>query len=304
MGKIIISIVLFTVAVLADENLFEALPENVQVDSEKAALGRSLFHDPLLSRDKSISCATCHPLVNYGVDNLQKSFGVDGAMGKRNTPTVWNAVYNFSQFWDGRAKDLKEQALEPIVNPIEMNESMERVIEKLGKEKKYTRYFGRLYDDGITAANIADALAEFGKSLVTPNSRFDRYLEGDEKALNSEEKEGLRLFKTKGCVACHNGINIGGTLYQKIGVFGNLPSNSEDLGRYNVTKKEFDKYYFKVPSLRNVEKTAPYFHDGSAATLKEAVEIMVDVQLGRMLEEDEIEKILLFLKTLTGEIHE
>ncbi len=290
--------------VLAEENLFEPLPTIIKSDTEKVALGRLLFHDPILSKDSSISCATCHPLINYGVDGLEKSFGVNGAIGKRNTPTVWNARYNFSQFWDGRAKDLKEQALVPITTSFEMNETLDGVVKKLSNDKNYTKYFQRVYDDGVTAANIADAIAAFEMTLVTPDSKFDLFLKGDKSALTPQEQEGLSLFKSKGCVACHNGINIGGTLYQKIGVFGDIPSGSDDLGRYHITKKAFDKQYFKVPSLRNVEKTAPYFHDGSAATLREAVETMVDVQLGRMLEEKEIEKIVLFLKTLTGKVHE
>ncbi len=288
----------------AEENLFKPLPLTVKSDPQKAQLGRLLYHDPILSKDKSVSCATCHPLLNYGVDGLSKSFGVDGSLGKRNAPTVWNAVYNFSQAWDGAVKDLKEQALEPLLNPLEMNETLERVVEKLTQDKNYKKHFEDLYDDGVTISNVADAIAQFTKTLITPDSRFDQYLRGDDSALTSQEKEGLRLFKSKGCVACHNGINIGGTLYQKIGIFGDIPSGSKDLGRYNVTKKEFDKYYFKVPSLRNIEKTAPYFHDGSVATLKEAVEVMVDVQLGRELEEQEVEKIVLFLKTLTGKVHE
>lgn len=290
--------------VLAEENLFKPLPTIIKSDTEKVALGRLLFHDPILSKDSSISCATCHPLINYGVDGLEKSFGVNGAIGKRNTPTVWNARYNFSQFWDGRAKDLKEQALVPITTSFEMNETLDGVVKKLSNDKNYTKYFQRVYDDGVTAANIADAIAAFEMTLVTPDSKFDLFLKGDKSALTPQEQEGLSLFKSKGCVACHNGINIGGTLYQKIGVFGDIPSGSDDLGRYHITKKAFDKQYFKVPSLRNVEKTAPYFHDGSAATLREAVETMVDVQLGRMLEEKEIEKIVLFLKTLTGKVHE
>ncbi len=301
MITLLIASVMITVA---EENLFKPLPKRVQVEPKKAELGRLLFHDPILSKDKSVSCATCHPLINYGMDGLQKSFGVNGSIGKRNAPTVWNALYNFSQFWDGRAKDLKAQALEPITNPFEMNESLEGVVEKLTKDQNYKRHFERIYDDGVSAANIADAIAAFGKTLITPDSKFDLYLQGDEAALTSQEKEGLRLFKSKGCVACHNGINIGGTLYQKIGVFGDIPSGSDDMGRYNITKKDFDKQYFKVPSLRNIEKTAPYFHDGSVATLKEAVETMADLQLGREIEEEEIEKILLFLKTLTGQVHE
>lgn len=289
----------------AKENLFTALPIAAEGNAKKVELGRLLFHDPILSKDNTVSCASCHPLINYGVDNLPKSFGVNNAVGKRNTPTVWNAVYNFSQFWDGRAKDLEEQALEPIINPFEMNETLESVITKLKKNQVYTEAFEAIYADGITQKNLANAIAEFEKTLTTPDSKFDRYLRGDETAMNAQEKEGLRLFKSKGCIACHNGMNVGGTLYQKIGIFGSFPGKgSEDLGRYNVTKKPFDKYYFKVPSLRNVEKTGPYFHDGSMATLKGAVMVMVNLQLGHELRDDEIEDILSFLKTLTGKVHE
>lgn len=289
----------------AKENLFKALPKTETGADKKAELGRMLFHDPILSKDGTVSCSSCHPLINYGVDNLPRSFGVNNAVGERNTPTVWNAVYNFSQFWDGRSKDLEEQALEPIINPLEMNETLANVIDKLSSSKTYKQRFEEIYPDGITQKNLANAIAEFEKTLTTPDSKFDRYLRGDETALDSREKEGLRLFKSKGCIACHNGMNIGGTLYQKIGIFETFSgTGSEDLGRYNVTKKPFDKYYFKVPSLRNVEKTAPYFHDGSVATLKDAVTIMVSMQLGYELRDDEIEDILSFLRALTGKVHE
>jgi len=289
----------------AKENLFEALPHANGALSGKASLGKLLFHDPILSKDQSVSCATCHSLLKYGVDNRPKSIGIDNAIGKRNTPTVWNARYNFVQFWDGRAKSLKDQVLFPITNRDEMNETLESVVLKLKQKKSYNDQFNALYDDGVTADNLADVIAEFEKTLITPDSKFDLYLRGDENALNAQEKEGLNLFKTKGCIACHNGINIGGTLFQKLGMFEKFESKGEvDLGRYEITKKVFDKYTFKVPSLRNVNKTAPYFHDGSVSTLKEAVEIMVNLQLGRKLDEGDINKIVLFLKTLTGKVHE
>ena len=303
--KIVLLFLLSFCSLAAEERLFNALPLTNPVDLQKAELGRSLFHDPILSKDGSISCSTCHPLLNYGADGLQKSFGINGKRGERNTPTVWNALYNSSQFWDGRAKTLEEQALGPIINPIEMGETLSSVIEKLKKNKKYFQRFNALYSDGITVKNLANVIAEFERTLITPHSKFDNYLNGNYEALNDQEKEGLKLFKSKGCVACHNGMNIGGTLFQKIGIFGSLQTEgTPDLGRYGVTKSVLDKYYFKVPSLRNVEKTAPYFHDGSVATLKEAVEVMVKLQLGRELQEDEIESIVSFLKTLTGKVHE
>ena len=288
----------------AKENLFEALPLTVGKLSEKARLGKLLFHDPVLSKDNSISCANCHPLLNYGVDNLSKSIGINKAKGKRNAPTVWNSRYNFVQFWDGRARTLKEQAVFSITNELEMNETLESVVLKLRQNKSYNSQFNALYDDGVTADNLADAIATFVKTLITPGSKFDQYLRGDEKILSVEEKEGLVLFKEKGCIACHNGINVGGTLYQRIGMFKKFDSKEEDLGRYELTKKLFDKYTFKVPGLRNVNMTAPYFHDGSVATLKEAVEMMVELQLGRELDEKDINKIVMFLKTLTGKVHD
>ncbi len=298
-------VLLFISSLYAGEKLFTPLPLSTQVNSQKAALGRLLFHDPLLSKDNTVSCSSCHPLLNYGMDGQEKSFGVNGSLGERNSPTVWNAVYNFSQFWDGRAEDLEEQALMPIINPLEMNTTLKSVLSKLQNSQDYVDRFEMIYEDGVTAANLANAISEFEKTLTTPDSKFDRYLRGDENALNTKEKEGLRLFKSKGCIACHNGMNVGGTLYQKIGIFENfMGEEATDLGRYDVTKKLFDKGYFKVPSLRNVEKTAPYFHDGSVETLYEAVRIMARLQLGRELEEEDIEKIISFLKTLTGKVHE
>jgi len=303
--KLFLFLSLFIYCLYASENLFEPLPIEKVTLSPKAKLGKALFHDTILSQDNTVSCASCHPLVNYGVDNLPKSFGVNNTLGKRNTPSVWNARYNLAQFWDGRAKDLKEQALIPIITPCEMNETIESVLIKLKNNPTYNQNFQHLYDDGVSADNLADAISRFEETLISSDSKFDRFLRGDNNALNSQEKEGLHLFKSKGCVACHNGINIGGTLYQKIGMFEKFNSmDKDDLGRYNITKKPFDKYAFKVPSLRNVEKTAPYFHDGSVESLKGAVELMVELQLGRELDQDEIDKIVLFLKTLTGKVHE
>ena len=303
--KIIFFLFYLTFTIYANEPLFKELPLSEPVDAQKSKLGQKLFHDTLLSKDNTISCATCHPILNYGVDNLSKSRGINGQEGDRNSPTVWNAVYNFSQFWDGRAKDLKEQALVPITNPKEMGETLESVIKKLKKDTYYSQEFEEIYDDGVSASNLADAIAEYEKTLTTPNSKFDAYLRGDENALNAQEKEGLKLFKDKGCVACHNGRNIGGNLYLKSGIYEGIQRERKpDLGRYNITKKVFDKYYFKVPSLRNIEMTAPYFHDGGVADLKDAVKLIVKAQLGRELKDDEIDSIVLFLKTLTGKVHE
>lgn len=276
------------------------IPDNVNFDIKKAALGKKLFFDPLLSKDGSISCATCHDLQNGGDDGLKFSFGIKGQQGNINAPTVYNAVFNFRQFWDGRAKDLKEQAKGPIENPVEMGHSFTVLVAELKRKKVYTNAFDALYPDGITEGNIADAIAEFETALITPNAPFDRYLKGEKDAITPQEKRGYRLFESKGCILCHNGINVGGNFYNKFGIFKD--ANSTQFGRYNVTKREEDKYVFKVPSLRNVALTAPYMHDARAETLKDAVDIMTEHQLGRYMSEEETEDIVAFLKSLTGEI--
>jgi cytochrome c peroxidase len=208
-------------------------------------------------------------------------------------------VFNFRQFWDGRAKDLQDQAAGPIENPIEMGNTFNELIPKLN-HTEYKKQFAAIYKDGITKNNITDAIAEYEKELITPNAAFDRYLKGDETALTPQQKEGYQLFKSKGCISCHHGVNIGGNLYNKFGVFQEI--NSSNLGRYNVTHKERDKYYFKVPSLRNVARTAPYFHDGRTYSLHAAVALMAEVQLGRKITKEEVDSIVAFLKSLNGEI--
>ncbi|WP_434657606.1 cytochrome-c peroxidase [Sulfurimonas sp. NW9] len=299
MYKIIILIFSFYVTLLTANEPITPLPQSVQVNQAKAKLGQALFFDPILSHDNTISCASCHDLHNGGDDGLKFSFGIQGQEGSVNAPTVYNAVFNFRQFWDGRAKNLQEQAIGPIENPVEMGSSFEEIIPKL-KKSKYKKLFDAIYNDGITKNNITDAIAEYEKTLITPNSRFDRYLRGDKSALTQKEKEGYELFKSKGCVSCHHGENIGGNLYNKFGIFNE--SNSEWLGRYNITHKERDKYFFKVPSLRNIARTAPYFHDGRTYDLKKAVEIMSQYQLGRHITKEEIAKITAFLQSLNGEL--
>jgi len=274
------------------------LPDHIRVDSAKAALGKRLFFDTLLSKDNTISCATCHDLSSGGDDGLRYSFGIGGAKGTINAPTVYNAVFNFRQFWDGRAADLKSQVFGPIQNPVEMGETFDHLVEKLKRNSTYRRLFGAVYEEGITKENLADAIAEYEKTLITPNAPFDRYLKGDKDAISDEAKEGYRLFQRKGCIICHNGVNIGGNLYNKFGIYKD--ANSSTLGRYSVTHREEDKYVFKVPSLRNVALTAPYMHDGRFETLQDAVAFMTQYQLGRYMEPDEISAIVAFLKTLTG----
>jgi len=216
-----------------------------------------------------------------------------------NSPTVYNAVYNFRQFWNGSAKDLQEQAGGPVENPVEMGHSFENLIPILNKTL-YKQKFEAIYDDGITKNNITDAIAEFEKTLITLNSPFDKYLNGDKLALSQDAKDGYNLFKQRGCIACHHGINVGGNLYNKFGVMQMV--DSKRLGRFEVTGKEEDKLYFKVPTLRNIELTAPYLHDGRYDKLDDTVKFMARYQLGRILTEKEIKKIVSFLKSLSGEI--
>jgi cytochrome c peroxidase len=283
------------------------LPSSVDVNMDKVLLGRSLYHDTALSGDGTISCATCHSFDHGGAEPRKTSIGMNGHVGPINSPTVLNSGYNFVQFWDGRAKDLQDQAAGPVANPGEMGETWESVVAKLKKNPEYVAAFSKLYDDGITQNNATDAIAEYEKSLITP-SRFDAYLLGDENAITEAEKEGYATFKEVGCTACHTGINVGGTMFQKLGLVKDYfadrgtPLTDADLGRFNVTKNPAEKHFFKVPTLRNVELTAPYLHDGSRDTLEETVQIMGKYQLGRDLSEAQIKSIVAFLKSLTGEL--
>jgi len=297
--KILIVASLFFCMLGADA-LIRPIPSSIKVDRIKAALGKKLFFDPTLSLDGTISCATCHDLQNGGDDGLKFSFGIKGQEGNINAPTVYNSVFNFRQFWDGRARDLKEQAKGPIANPVEMGHSLQGAMEVLQKSESYSEQFKEVYSDGITQDNIVDAIAEFEKALITPNAPFDKYLKGDEEAVGPKVKKGYQLFVSKGCIICHHGVNVGGNLYNKFGIFHEL--NSSNLGRYNVTKREEDKYIFKVPSLRNIAQTAPYMHDGRSKTLKSAVLLMSQYQLGRNIKPEEIDMIVIFLESLSGTI--
>mgnify|MGYP001545132289 CR=1 FL=1 len=285
------------------------LPDEADVDMDKVLLGRTLYFDTALSGDGTISCATCHSLDHGGAEPRKTSIGINGHVGPINSPTVLNSSYNFVQFWDGRAADLQEQAAGPVANPGEMGAKWDDVVAKLSKDEKYKAEFAKVYDDGVTKANITDAIAEYEKSLITP-SRFDKYLRGDMTAITEAEKKGYETFKEVGCTACHSGINVGGAMFQKLGLVKDYfkdrgtPLTDADLGRFNATKKEQDKYFFKVPTLRNVELTAPYLHDGSRATLEETVKLMGTYQLGRDLTEAQVNGIVTFLKSLTGELPE
>lgn len=279
--------------------LFSPIDEPKDLNTTKVLLGRLLFTDKSLSVDGTISCASCHDGMGYGVDGAKTSTGVKNQKGDINAPTTFNARYHFAQFHDGRAKDLKEQAGGPLINPVEMGNSLDGVLKSVKKNNFYIVTFSKLYHDGITIDNILDAIAEFEKALVTP-SRFDDYLKGDKNALRDIEIEGLELFKSYGCVACHNGINIGGNLFAKLGVSKEYKGSS--LGRYNVTKYENDKNYFRVPTLRNINWTNPYLHDGTIKELNECVGFMGEYQFGTKLPKDDIKKIEAFLHSLTGRV--
>ncbi len=276
------------------------------LSKDKVSLGEMLFHEPRLSSNNSISCAHCHNLAAGGGDSRPGSIGVNGGQGDVNSPTVFNAVLNFSQFWDGRAETLAEQVEGPIHNPVEMGSNWPEIVGKLSADNQYRTLFNQIYSDGITDKNIVDAITEFEQSLVTVNSPFDRYLLGENDAISDNAKLGYEKFKEYGCVACHQGSNVGGNLYQQFGVMGDYfvdrgwEIRKSDLGRYNVTGLDDDKYVFKVPSLRLAVLTAPYFHDGSVATLKDAVRIMIKYQLGRTVKEEDEEQIIEFLHSLVG----
>lgn len=311
MFKLLIIINLFFLNLYALEQILP-LPTKVEYNKEKALLGKKLYFDPILSKDNSVSCASCHNLELGGVDNLQYSYGIDGKLGNINTPTVLNAIYNFRQMWDGRAKNLSHQIQFPITNPNEMGNDFNNIIKTLSNDNYYNKAFNKIYKDGITKENIGNALEEFQKTLVTP-SAFDEYLRGDENALTSDQKKGYELFQKKGCISCHNGINIGGGLFARFGLIDNtitdILENKEKyegenphFGLYNVTKNDFDKYYFKVPSLRNVALTGPYLHDGRVETLKEAISSIAKAQLGLNLTDEEVLLIEEFLKSLNGKV--
>ncbi len=271
-------------------------------DAALVELGKKLYFDPRLSRSGFISCNSCHNLSMGGTDNLKTSIGDHWKQGPINAPTVLNSSLNVAQFWDGRAKDLKEQAGGPIANPGEMAFTHELAVDVLQSIPAYVGEFKRVFGvDKVDIGKVTLAIAAFEETLVTPNARFDQWLKGNKKALTAQEVAGYQLFKDSGCVACHNGAAFGGTTFQKMGVVEPYKTKSEAVGRAAVTGKDADRFNFKVPTLRNVELTYPYFHDGEAATLEQAVDTMGRLQLGKQFSADENAKIVAFLKTLTGE---
>ena len=293
-------------AVLAAEPI-SPIPLTQELDDRKVELGDRLFHDPQLSTNDSISCATCHLLDKGGTDGLSTSLGMQGSNTGLNSPTVFNSGFLWRLNWDGSAATLEEQADGPVAAAKEMGGmSWQDVIDKLKRSPDYVKAFNRAYDDGLTSDNIKDALGTFQRSLFTPNAPFDRYLRGDNDAISDDAKTGYDLFKSYGCITCHQGMLVGGNMFQRVGVFGDYFADrgnviKSDFGRYNVTLDDSDRHVFKVPSLRNITRTAPYFHDGNPKTLDEAIKLMGQYQLGVDLPQKDVDLILQFLITLTGE---
>jgi cytochrome c peroxidase len=285
------------------------LPSSIPVDEGKAALGEKLFHDTRLSLHNAISCSSCHNLNSGGADNKQYPQGINRILGNINTPTVLNACFNHSQFRDGRASDLKAHAAEHLLDPLTMAaESFDDIVKKLLQDRDMKNAFDKLYKNGITEASVIDAIEAFEKTLITPDCRFDKYLKGEISILNASEIRGYDLFKSNKCATCHAGILLGGVSEEKMGVRKDYFADreweitNEDLGRFRQTKDERDRYRFKVPGLRNVALTKPYFHDGSRQTLYDAVKIMGVYQSGHAIKDNDIKAIVSFLETLTGEL--
>ncbi len=283
------------------------IPQRLDVDPKKAKLGSILYHHTALSGDESVSCATCHPLDNAGADALQTSTGIRKQKGDINAPTVFNAVFNVKQFWDGRANSLEEQAGGPPLNPVEMDGgSWDAIAKRLSKDSSFAADFQKVYPQGFTKESITDAIAQFERTLITPDSPFDKYLKGDENAISKEAKEGYKIFKTANCAVCHAGQNIGGQTFEYMGLLGNYFKDRGNVGKINdtglasATKDNRDERKFKTPTLRNIAYTAPYFHDGVTSDLKEATKIMVKYQTGAQLSETDINNLVEFLKSLSG----
>lgn len=279
-------------------------PENPLTES-KVALGRMLYYDTRLSKNRTMSCNSCHDLASFGDDGLKVSKGIHDQLGGRSAPSVYNAAIHIAQFWDGRAKDVEAQAIGPVTNPIEMGmPDPDFVLKVLKSIPGYVDSFKLAFpdeDEPLTYENVGNAIGAFERKLLTP-APFDAFLEGDDAALTDAQKHGLNLFITTGCTVCHSGMGVGGHLYQKLGLVKEWPTG--DSGRYEVTKAETDKYFFKVPSLRNITETAPYLHDGSVESLSEIVSKMAEYQLGRVLPGEDVEAIVTFLGALKGAIDE
>ena len=282
------------------------LPLTLNLDPRKVALGDRLFHEKRLSGDATVACASYHSLKTGGVDRLARSRGIGGQLGGINAPTVFNSGFNYRQFWNARARTLEDQIDGPLQHSGEMGGTWPKALDTLALDTHFRTEFAALYRDGITVANVKDAIATFERSLSTPNSRFDLFLRGNTAALSDFELSGYRLFKRIGCTSCHQGVNVGGNMVQKLGIIENYFEGRTDLtdadqGRFSITHLEEDRYVFRVPSLRNVAITPPYLHDASAHTLEKAVQIMARYQLGIDLGSNDVARISAFLSTLTGE---
>lgn len=288
-------------AFAADEPIQPIQPAKVS-NPAMAELGKKLYFDPRLSKSGFISCNSCHNLSMGGTDNLKTSIGDHWQQGPINSPTVLNSSLNLAQFWDGRALTLQDQAGGPIANPGEMASTHTLALSVLQSIPAYVAEYKKVFgSDKITVDGVTKAIATFEETLATPNSRFDKWLKGDKKALSAQEIAGYELFKDSGCTACHNGSAAGGNTYQKMGLVEPYKTTSAAEGRVAVTKDEADRFFFKVPTLRNVELTYPYFHDGEAVTLSSAVDTMGRIQLGKVFTAEENAKVVAFLKSLTGD---
>ena len=280
------------------------IPTQLNLDEQKVLLGEKLFADSRLS-ETGFSCVTCHHPANAGMDGLELSLIAGGGFDTKNTPTVFNSGFNAMQLWNGRAETLETQLNRVIKNPGHMNSSWPAIMSKLQQDDSYITSFNRSYPDGMNQQNITHALITYERSLTTPDSDFDRYLRGNENAITADQLKGFQLFQDYGCISCHQGVNVGGNLFVKFGIFESHLSKKEtlteyDYGRFSYTKQSKDKFVFRVPSLRNVSQTSPYFHDGSVATLPEAIKIMAKVQLDIDLPDEDIRLIESFLISLRG----
>lgn len=279
--------------------------ESFSADAAKRQLGFDLFHDARLSADNTVACMSCHMGMTGGTDRRPVSIGINGQLGSVNAPTIFNAAFNFRQFWDGRAFDLDEQALGPLSNPVEMGHDLQAVVDFVANDPVYARQFDALYPDGVTINNIGNAIAQQSRNMIRSDSRFNAYLNGDQSALSEQEQRGWTRFQEVGCSSCHNGINLGGNSYQRLGnsadYFIKRVATEADDGLYARTQRESDRHVFKVPTLHNVALTPPYFHDGSVATLEEAVRRMGQLQLGRRLEKSDVADITAFLQSTSSQ---
>ena len=280
----------------------QPIPEPPKLDPLKVELGARLFRDPRISGDGSISCASCHIEELAFTDRQALSRRIGGEITEFNTPTLFNVTHNFRFFWNGRVQHVEEQ----LVKARDIGANWDSTLLKLRNDKEYAPRFARAYPQGMTAATLQDAIVTFERSLITPNARFDRYLRGDKNAITREETEGYRLFKSYGCASCHQGVNVGGNMYQKLGVMRDFfksraPGEKADLGRFAVTQQEQDRHVFRVPGLRNIALTAPYLHNGSAKTLREVIGVMGKYQLGREIPPRDVDLLIAFLHTLSGE---